>query len=68
MKDNAGALGKYQFMPSTLRGLLKPAGLSENDMDELYAEDAAEITSVIYGFMQKYLVLAKKMMGDVSVL
>ena len=32
MKDNAGALGKYQFMPNTLRGLLKPAGLSEKDM------------------------------------
>lgn len=42
-------------------------GLSEDDIDELYAEDAAEITSVIYGFMQKYLILAKKMMGDVAV-
>lgn len=41
-------------------------GLSENDIDELYAEDAAEITGVIYGFMQKYLVLAKKMMADAS--
>lgn len=41
-------------------------GLSENDIDELYAEDAAEITKVIYGFMQKYLVLAKQMMGDAS--
>ncbi|MHB1948498.1 MAG: hypothetical protein ACYCQI_10345 [Gammaproteobacteria bacterium] len=41
-------------------------GLTEADMDELYAEDAAEITSVIYGFMQKYLNLAKKMIGDVS--
>ncbi len=41
-------------------------GLTENDVDELYAEDAAEITSVIYGFMQKYLTLAKKMVGDVT--
>ena len=39
-------------------------GLSENDIDELFAEDAAEITSVIYSFMQKYLVLAKKMIDD----
>lgn len=39
-------------------------GLTEEDIDELYAEDAAEITRVIYGFMQKYLALAKQMMGD----
>src|SRR5579862_5262449 len=48
---------QMQFAISTL------TGLSENDVDELYAEDAAEITSVIYSFMQKYLTLAKKMMG-----
>lgn len=41
-------------------------GLTEIDIDELYAEDAAEITKVIYGFMQKYLALAKQMMGDAS--
>lgn len=41
-------------------------GLTENDIDELYAEDAAEITAVIYGFMKKYLTLAKKMMTDVG--
>jgi hypothetical protein len=41
-------------------------GLTENDMDELYAEDAAEITAVIYGFMQKYLALAKKMIGEAT--
>lgn len=41
-------------------------GLTENDMDELYAEDAAAITGVIYGFMSKYLELAKKMMEDTS--
>ena len=41
-------------------------GLTENDIDELYAEDAAEITKVIYGFMQKYLALAKQMMGDAA--
>ncbi len=39
-------------------------GLSENDVDELFAEDAAEITKVIYGFMRKYLDLAKTMMTD----
>jgi hypothetical protein len=37
--------------------------LSESDMDELYAEDAAEITSVVFGFMEKYVLLAKKMSG-----
>jgi hypothetical protein len=31
MANNAGALGKYQFLPSTLRGLMGAAGLSEND-------------------------------------
>ncbi len=41
-------------------------GLSTADLDELYAEDAAEITTVIYGFMSKYLTLAKKMMDDAS--
>ncbi len=41
-------------------------GLSEEDMDELYAEDAAAITGVIYGFMSKYLELAKKMMDDTA--
>ena len=41
-------------------------GLSENDIDELYAEDAAEITGVIYGFMQKYLALAKKMIDETA--
>ncbi|HEX2549547.1 MAG TPA: hypothetical protein VHM20_06950 [Gammaproteobacteria bacterium] len=41
-------------------------GLSENDIDELYAEDAAAITAVIYGFMGKYLELAKKMMDDTA--
>jgi hypothetical protein len=31
MNNNSGALGKYQFLPSTIRGLVGPAGLSEND-------------------------------------
>lgn len=39
-------------------------GLSEEDLDELDAEDAAQITAVIYGYMQKYLDLAKRMMRD----
>lgn len=31
MKNNAGAMGKYGFLPSTIRGLLGPTGLSEKD-------------------------------------
>jgi len=30
MKDNAGALGKYQFLPNTLRSAMKTAGLDES--------------------------------------
>jgi predicted lactoylglutathione lyase len=41
--------------------MLKLTGLSEDDVDELYAEDAAEITTVIFSFMEKYIQLAKKM-------
>ncbi len=41
-------------------------GLSDKDLDELYAEDAAEITGVIYDFMSKYLLLARKMIEDSS--
>ena len=31
MGNNAGALGKYQFLPSTLRGLMGSTGLTEDD-------------------------------------
>lgn len=51
---------QMQFAMSAL------TGLSENDIDELFAEDAAEITGVIYGFMQKYLALAKKMIEETT--
>jgi hypothetical protein len=42
-KDNRGAVGRYQFLPSTLSGLLPKAGLSVNDtfspenQDKLYS-------------------------------
>ena len=36
-------------------------GLSENDIDQLFAEDAAEITKTIFGFIETYFNLAKKM-------
>jgi hypothetical protein len=36
-------------------------GLSDNDLDELFAEDAAEITKTIFGFVEKYFSLAKDM-------
>jgi hypothetical protein len=32
MSQNAGALGKYGFMPETLRRFMKETGLTENDM------------------------------------
>lgn len=54
-------LGEAEQMQHAISAL---TGLSENDVDELYAEDAAEVTKVIYGFMGKYLELAKKMMDD----
>jgi len=38
-------------------------GLSQDDIGELDAEDAAEITSVVYGFMEKFMKVARKMMG-----
>lgn len=31
MKDNAGGAGKYGFLPGTVRGLMKSAGLTEQD-------------------------------------
>lgn len=36
-------------------------GLSDNDMDQLFAEDAAELTKTIFGFVEKYFTLAKEM-------
>ena len=39
-------------------------GLSENDLDQLYTEDAAEITKTIFGFIEKYFALAKTMWRD----
>ena len=39
-------------------------GLSENDIDQLFAEDAAEITQTIFGFIEKYFTLAKKIWNN----
>lgn len=39
-------------------------GLADEDLDELDAEDSARLTEVIYGFMEKYAELAKKMLGE----
>lgn len=41
----------------------KLTGMSDNDIDQLYAEDAAEVTKTIFGFIEKYFSLAQKMMG-----
>lgn len=39
----------------------KLTGLTESDIDLLYAEDAAAITKTIFGFIEAYFSLAKKM-------
>lgn len=38
----------------------KLTGLSDSDIDQLFAEDAAEITKTIFGFIEKYFLLAKQ--------
>lgn len=38
-------------------------GLSENDIDELYAEDAGEMTKTIIGFMKSFVDVAKDVMS-----
>lgn len=38
-------------------------GLSDDDIDELYAEDAGEITKQIVGFMQSFVDVAKNVMA-----
>ncbi len=38
--------------------------LSDHDMDQLYTEDAAEVTKTIFGFIEKYFALAKKMWAE----
>jgi len=42
----------------------KLTGLSDNDIDQLFAEDAAEITKTIFGFIEKYFMLAKKVWAN----
>ena len=41
-------------------------GLSDDDIDELYAEDAGEITKRIVGFMQTFVDVAKNVMAPPS--
>ena len=38
--------------------------LSDNDIDQLFAEDAAEVTKTIFGFIEKYFMLAKKIWNN----
>lgn len=42
----------------------KLTGMSDNDIDQLYAEDAAEVTKTIFGFIEKYFNLAQKMWSN----
>ncbi len=39
-------------------------GLSDDDVDVLYAEDAAEVTKVILGYMKSFMDVAKTMFND----
>jgi len=45
----------------TLWAMKKLTGMTESDIDQLYAEDAAEITKTIFGFVEKYFALAQQM-------
>lgn len=47
--------------------IMKLTGLTEDDLDELDAEDVAEITSIVYSFMEKFMKLAGKMMKAAEV-
>lgn len=42
--------------------ITKLTGLSEADVDELYAEDAAYITKEIIGFMQAFIDITKNLL------
>ncbi|HVW99427.1 MAG TPA: hypothetical protein VHA52_03165, partial [Candidatus Babeliaceae bacterium] len=48
----------------TTWAIKKLTGLSDNDIDQLYAEDAAEITKTIFGFVEKYFTLAQQMWNN----
>jgi hypothetical protein len=48
----------------TLWAMQTLTGLSEKDIDQLFAEDAAEITQTIFGFIEKYFTLAKKIWNN----
>jgi hypothetical protein len=39
-------------------------GLTDRDVGELYADDAAELTGIVYGFMRKYVELGKKIRSE----
>jgi hypothetical protein len=45
----------------TIWAIKKLTGMSDADVDQLYAEDAAEITKTIFGFVEKYFALAKQL-------
>jgi hypothetical protein len=39
-------------------------GLSDRDVGELYSDDAAELTGMVYNFMKKYVELGRKIRND----
>ena len=45
MKDNAGGAGKYGFLPGTVRGLMKSAGLT--DQDQFSGENQEKLYEVM---------------------
>ena len=62
-----GHIKEMQSIPpeeQTHWAMKKLTGLSDNDIDQLFAEDAAEVTKTIFGFIEKYFTLAKEMWKD----
>jgi hypothetical protein len=47
MKENKGAIGRYQFLPNTLRGALKKANLTEKDV--FNAENQDKLYTAVLG-------------------
>lgn len=62
-----GHIKEMQTMSPELQvtwAIKKLTGLSDADIDQLYAEDAAEITKIIFSFVEKYFKLAKEMWSN----
>jgi|GEM_PF-4300481 len=62
-----GHIKEMQSIPpeeQTQWTIKKLTGLSDLDIDQFFAEDAAEVTQTIFGFIEKYFSLARKMWAE----